>query len=404
MKLLIAALAAATATLPAGAAETCGGLPRLAATTPPGFCVAVLAEGLKFPRGVLPLPNGDILVADMGNWEPNQGSLWRLTKTATGYDKTQVMKKLDRPNGIVQGPDGLVYVGVIHRVFRFDPRNPEGTLMDVIGGASKVAPLPGEGRHLLTTMRFGPDNNLYVNIGSRTDHCESADGKAPDAAKSCLEAEGKEPLGAIRAYEMTWPAGAIKSWRTYASGLRNSMALAFHPASGKLWQAENSRDAINAAMPQLKNDNDLPHDELNLIEAGQRYGWPYCYDNNLASPEYPGAKCAGYRAPLRLLPAHAAPLGMVFYTARRFPEQYRNSLIIGYHGYRAQGHRLVALLPDKAGQPLGKSVDLITGWVRKGKQGPGAPVDVKLGPDGFIYMADDHNGTVLRLQYEEGAK
>lgn len=387
-------------------AQDCGGLARLSVTTPQGFCVAVLATGLAFPRGVQPLPNGDILVADMGSWEPNQGSIWLLKRSASGYEKIKLLQRLDRPNGIVLGPDGLVYVGVVKRIFRFDPRAP-AALSDVVGGASKVAPLPGLGRHLLTTMRFSPSGDLYVNVGSSSDHCEAGDGTPPAPRLPCREAEGggegtgetEHALGAIREYRMAWPGGAVKSWRTYARGLRNSMALAFQPGSGALWQAENARDAIQVALPALKNDNELPHDELNLVQPGQFYGWPYCYDDNRSSPEYPALNCAKYRAPARLLPPHAAPLGMTFYTAQGFPALYRNSLIVGYHGYRQHGHRLVALLPDKAGAPLGKSVQLIGGWTHKGKQGMGAPVDVKLGQDGQIYIADDRNGMVLRLQY-----
>jgi glucose/arabinose dehydrogenase len=389
---------ASAAPAPATANVPCDGLTSLSVTTPKGFCVAVLAAGFAFPRGVQPLPNGDVLVADMGGWEPNRGSVWLLKRGAAGYDKILLLQRLDRPNGIVLGPDGLVYVGVLKRIFRFDPRAP-AALTDVVGGASRVKPLPGLGRHLLTTMRFSPKGDLFVNVGSSSDHCENADGTAPPPRQPCSEAEGDEALGAIREYQMAWPGGTVKSWRSYARGLRNSMAMAFQPGTGALWQAENSRDAIQAAMPQLKNDNELPHDELNLIQPGLFYGWPYCYDDNRPSPEYPALSCARYRAPARLLPAHAAPLGMVFYTAGRFPASYRNSLIVGYHGYRQHGHRLVALLPDKAGAPLGKSVELIGGWNRKGKQGMGAPVDVKLGQDGHIYIADDRNGMVLRLQY-----
>ncbi|WP_317202068.1 PQQ-dependent sugar dehydrogenase [Janthinobacterium sp.] len=396
-------LLCAAALLPAwaawAAAADCGGLPALAVTTPAGFCVAVLAADFAFPRGVQPLPNGDVLVLDMGGWEADKGSLWLLRRGAQGYERTQILKHLDRPNGIALGPDGLVYIGVVKRVFRLDPRHP-AALTDVIGGASKVAPLPGQGRHLLTALRFGPNGALYVNVGSSSDHCENADGTPPTPRQMCREAEGDAAQGAIREYQMSWPDGVVKRWSTYAHGLRNSMALAFQPGSGALWQAENSRDAIQAAMPELKNDNELPHDELNLIQPGQHYGWPYCYDENRASPEYPALSCSKFRAPARLLPAHAAPLGMVFYTGTRFPVLYRNSLIVGYHGYRQHGHRLVALLPDKAGAPLGKSVDLIAGWTRKGAQGMGAPVDVKAGADGHIYIADDHNGMILRLQYE----
>ena len=393
--------AAAFLTTGAQAADTCGGFKRLDVTTPDGFCAAVLADGFKFPRGIQPLSNGELVVVDMRSWEPKQGRVWLLKPGAAGhYEQVLLLKGLDRPNGIVLGPDGLLYLGLVGRIVRFDPKNPEATLIDVIGGKSGVAPLPGKGRHLLTNMRFDARGDLYVNVGSATDHCEGENGAAPAAGQPCAEAVGPQALGVIRKYKLLWPMAMVKDWENYASGLRNSMALAVHPVSGDLWQADNGRDAIQAAMPNLANDNDLPHDELNLIARGANYGWPYCYDANVASPEYPTKDCSPYRAPVRLLPAHAAPLGMTFYTGDRLPAPYRNSLIIGYHGYRAHGHRLVALLPNNKGAPLGKSVELIGGWNSKPGQGMGAPVDVKQGPDGNIYVVEDRTGRVVRLQVD----
>ncbi|MCE3608454.1 PQQ-dependent sugar dehydrogenase [Massilia sp. P8910] len=388
----------------AAAAEQCGAAPRLAVATPPGFCAGIVSGGFKFARGVQPLDNGDVLVVDLGGWEPNQGSVWTLHPGPSGYQKTLLMKNVDRPNGIVLGPDGLVYVGAIKRVFRFDPRDPDGTTRDVIGGNSGVEPLPGIGRHPLTALRFDTKGDLYVNVGSGSDHCEGKKGKAPDPAKPCAEASGANALGALRKYQMQWPAGTVKSWEVHATGLRNSMALAIHPVTHALWQGENSRDAIHVAMKTLKNDNDLPHDELNLIEAKGNYGWPYCYDNNVASPEYPSAKCAKYRAPVRLLPAHAAPLGMTFYTGDMFPPEYKHSLIMGFHGYRENGHRLVAFLPDAQGAPLGKMIELISDWTAKPNQSAGAPVDVKQARDGAIFLIEDRSGRVVRLQYDLPAK
>ena len=188
----------------------------------------------------------------------------------------------------------------------------------------------------------------------------------------------------------------------FARGLRNSIAMAFHPRTHDLWQADNARDAIHVAIPGMKHDQELPHDELNLIRQGAHYGWPYCYDANVASPEYPATKCGSYRAPVRLLPAHAAPLGMLFYGGEQFPGRFKDSLVITFHGYRQHGHRLVALLPDKTGAPRGKLVDLISGWGDKKNQRMGAAVDVKMGPQGDLYLVEDWPGRVIRLQYQSG--
>ena len=377
----------------------CDDLPRLAVNTPVGFCLALVADGFKFPRGIQPLANGDLIVVDMGGWVNNAGSVWLLKKAGARYQRTVLLDKLDRPNGIALGPDGLIYVGAVKRILRFNPADPAHTVRDVIGGSTAVAALPGIGRHLLTSMVFDRHGDLFVNVGSGTDHCEQAGGAAPKPDQPCDEVGGPAPLGVIRKYEMQWPAGSVKRWENYALGLRNSMALAVHPVTGELWQGENGRDAINLAMPSLKNDEELPHDELNRIERGAHFGWPYCYDNNLASPEYPRWDCKKYRAPAMLLPAHAAPLGMTFYTASQLPPMFNNSLIIGFHGYRKHGHRLVALLPDQAGAPLGKMIDLVSGWEAGTNHPMGAPVAVTVGADGAIYLTEDRNGTVLRLSY-----
>lgn len=377
----------------------CAGLPRIVVVTPAGFCLGLLAEGFAFPRGIQPLANGDLVLVDMGGWMEDGGSVWLLEKISTGYRRRQLFAHIDRPSGIALGPDGLVYIGAVKRIFRFDPGAARPVAVDVIGGRSVVTPLPGIGRHLLTAMIFDRRGDLFVNVGSGTDHCEHADGSPPDNKAVCPETTGAEPLGVIRKYSMQWPVGTVLGWENFARGLRNSMALAFHPMTGELWQGENGRDAINLAIPGMKDDEELPHDALNRIVRGTDYGWPYCYDNNLANPEYPGRDCRGFRTPTLLLPAHAAPLGMTFYTGRLFPAAFAHSLIIGFHGYRQHGHRLVALLADKSGAPLGKMVELVTGWDAKAGQPMGAPVAVVVGADGAIYLTEDHNGTVLRLSY-----
>ena len=382
----------------AGAADLCAGLPLARAKTAANFCVGIVATGFKAPRAVLPLANGDLIVADMGSWEANKGRLWRMHQENGVYVGSLIADKLDRPNSLALGPDGLVYFTLAGRVARFDPHLNQPAMVDVIGGNAATPPLPSRGRHVLSGLIFSKENDLFVSVGSASDHCEAEDGTAPTSGV-CAEGEGAQALGTIRKYGMRWPGGTVTSTETWASGLRNAMAMAVDPASGKLWQADNARDSIQLAMPGLANDNELPHDELNLIERGVHYGWPYCYDANLASPEYPGQRCTGYRAPRRLLPAHAAPLGMLFYRGDNFPTRYKNSLIVTYHGYRQHGHRIVALLPDRAGHPLGRSVDLVKGSRLKGVTGVVAPVGIMQGADGDLYFADDHARAIFKLHY-----
>jgi glucose/arabinose dehydrogenase len=386
----------------AGPAADCDGLPRLQVTTAPGFCLGLVAEGLKSPRGLALLPNGDIVVADMGAWQAKRGRIWLLRRAPHGYAKTILFDGLDRPNSAALGPDGKVYVGVAGRVARFAPGDARPVLEDVIGGGARTPALPDSGRHPLPAILFDARRNLIVNVGAASDHCENADGNMAKATV-CAESTGRDARGTIRSYAMQWPAGKVLGWDVLARGLRNSMAMAVDARTGILWQGENARDGIQAAMPSLKNDDELPHDELNPIVAGGDYGWPYCYDNGLPSPEYPKAACRGTRAPARLLPAHAAPLGMAFYTGSQFPPMFANSLLVTYHGYRKHGHRVVALLDQGKEGPAGRSVTLVDG-ARGRARSIGAPVGVGVGTDGSVIISDDHAGIVARLHYEGMAR
>jgi hypothetical protein len=67
--------------------------------------------------------------------------------------------------------------------------------------------------------------------------------------------------------------GSVSGWKT-RFGLRNSMALAVYPVSGLLLQGENSRDQIHRRIPWMENDDDLPHDELNLVQDARATAGP----------------------------------------------------------------------------------------------------------------------------------
>jgi hypothetical protein len=143
---------------------------------------------LHLPRTLLPLPNGDFLVADLGAWAPGQGSVWRLTPHS-GQQSTlkPLLAGLDMPHTIAIGPNGGVYVGEMSRIIRFDPDAPDpaASVKVVVSG------LPSnrlhDDRHPLSSFLFDADNALLVNVGAPSDPCAPL----PDTlASTCPEAEG----------------------------------------------------------------------------------------------------------------------------------------------------------------------------------------------------------------------
>jgi glucose/arabinose dehydrogenase len=366
---------------------TCGGFPATDLQTPPGLCVGLVARHLGFARGVVELGH-DVYVLDMGGWRKGHGRLLHLGHD--GHDAPDVLLTgLDEPNGLAAAPGGALYLGLLGRVVRVVPSGPKPAMQDVLTG------LPATGRHPLSALAVAPDGSLYVNVGSATDHCESATQTAPDPKAICPERAGTSPRASIvrvvpGASPIAWPQA-----RVVATGLRNSMGLAVLPG-GALIAVVNARDAINLADASL-SDAALPHDTLDVIRAGADYGWPYCFDDNRPSPEYRAHDCAFAQKPTLLLPPHAAPLGLLFYSSGGLPG-LAGRLILPYHGYRAGGHRIMTLAIDAGGLPTGNPVPLVWGWDGKTAQSPmGSPVAVAEMTDGTLMVSEDHNGTLLRL-------
>lgn len=368
--------AAQAASTPASAAIAIATAAAPAVTVSPGYKVSTVASNLKVPRGILAISPTEFFVVEFGGWGKNSGSLSKVTVGATGASTVKkIFTKLDRPLGIVMGPDKKAYVGEVGKIRRFDP----------FSGSPKLEPvitdLPGKGLHPLTQLLFLNDKSLLVNVGSDTNNCEKSKKSA-----TCPAAESKTGLARLRQYTFDWTTGKPTGWTTYATGFRNSMGLAQH-SSGTILQVENSRDAINDADPKLSDDK-FPHDELNVVVRGKKYGWPYCYDAKVNAPEFKKYDCSTTEAPQILLPAHSAPLGMTY---------WNNEVIVSYHGYRDTGHRLMAFPTDASGIPSGPGKELIGNWNETDDQQMGGPVGVTVATDGSLLIADDRNNVILRL-------
>ncbi|MGJ4894950.1 MULTISPECIES: PQQ-dependent sugar dehydrogenase [unclassified Bradyrhizobium] len=423
--------------------------PRLQIDMKPGFCAGLVAsrdDGLRFPRSIVQIPGHQLfVVADMGGWGHDDGRLLILDPVApAGQRIREAVTRLSYPFGLAAGLDGRIYASTDTAIFRFDPlaANPRATIETIIRDLpGRRLTLPdgtriAESAHPLKAFAFDRNGRLFVNIGSHSDNCLSP---AP-ITRPCAAGDGTSPLASI--WLFTPPAGGLfpalkpgdsaPPHEVFARGLRNSMALALHPRfpdpGTAFLQGENARDL---------QDIFAPNEEINAIEQGRHYGWPYCYDLTTPSPEFKRVLQSGalknlcntttlYKQPWSLLPPHGAPLGMLYYTGDRF-DDLKGKLLVGLHGYRPTGSRLLAFEVDDHGlpklspapvryhvscaaeptrafqtaagpAPAAAFDEIITGWHRvNGIRPQGAPVGMTIADDGAIWLVEDKNQTVIRI-------
>jgi len=369
----------------------CAGFPKANVKTLPGSCLGIVAsekDGLKKPRRILELDSGDFIITDMVNWGKNKAIVWKLSLQNGEKSLTKLFTKVDRAHGLAMGPDGLVYVGTPGSIFRFDGEssNPQKEVI--------ISDLPSVGNHPLTHFIFNKKGDLIVNVGAPTDQCEdTVESKKQDKiviTKLQCDEDRKEAV--LRKYSRS-ASGKYSTYQIIASGLRNSMALAVDPVSLSLYQGENNMDFKEA---------DKPEEEINLIDSRKHFGWPYCYAHQQLNPNYLVYKnqirCERTQPPVTLLPAHSAPLDMLFYQGEMFPE-LKNNLIISLHGYRPTGQRIITLGTSKAfTNKKNTSIELIGNWAAKEGHNPkGSPTGMHVAKNGSLWFVEDRNKTVMVL-------
>ena len=372
----------------------CGPFARAVVSTPGWACLGIVAgpeDGLVMPRNVLEVSPGRLLLIDMGGWAKNRG---RLIEVRIGEDGSRILNTLlsglDRPHGLALGPDGKVYVGEASVIWRFDPKA-DKIVRDVV-----IDNLPDTGRHPLKHFAFEANGDLIVNEGAPSDRCEKVENNFATVQYPCPAIEGDKPQAALWRLHFDKLGGKLASFTPIARGLRNSMAIAIEPKSGLIVQGENNID--------FRPENSPP-EELNVVKEGGSYGWPYCTSEGVV-PDYRRfvKSCAKFEAPAVVVPAHGAPLGMLYYHGAMFPE-LAGKLIVSLHGYRNNGHRILAYDRAADGRPLapkgpqpGFPFEVVTGWdARPGVRPQGAPVNISVGAVGQIWFTEDKNRTLMVL-------
>ncbi len=347
----------------------CGGpeLPLDRIDLPPGFRIHVFAAEVPDARTLRLGREGTVFV---GNRQ--EGKVYAVIDRDGDYRADRVRTIADglaMPNGLALHADDL-YVATNRRILRFpdierrlaDPPAPE-----VVRDA-----LPEQNYHGWRYLGVGPDENLYVSIGSPCNVC--GDPGFSLIARTDLDGKG---------------------WTTYARGVRNSVGFDWDPVTDELWFTDNGRDQLG--------DN-RPPDELNHAPApGAHFGYPHCHGADIQDPELPGDRpCDAYRAPARALGPHVAALGMRFYTGEQFPDAYRNQIFIAEHGSwnRSEkiGYRITSVTLDGERQPVAYE-PFATGWLQ-GQEHWGRPVEVLVMPDGSLLVSDDYAGAIYRIVYD----
>jgi glucose/arabinose dehydrogenase len=344
---------------------------------PPGFTISIFAKGLGSPRVLADDPGGTLLASI-----PAQGKVVALpdkNRDGVADAVVTVAQNLSRPHGMIfrqEGGKHKLYIAEVEQlaVYDYNEKNFKAA------NKKKILELPGGGRHWTRTMVFlpPPDNRLLISVGSSCDTCVEKDWRYAKVLSA-------NPDGS--------------NLKVFASGLRNAVFMALHPLTQQVWVTEMGRDFLG---------DDLPPDEINILQEGKDYGWPYCYGKRIHDSQFDpkGAKkdFCKQTIPSHIdLQAHSAPLGLAFFPEQGWPQEYRHNLLVAYHGSWNRsvptGYQVVRIKLDGKGNYLGME-DFVSGWLTR--QGAlGRPVDISIKNNGEIYISDDKAGAVYRVVYNE---
>ncbi len=321
----------------------------------------------------------------------------RKTKVwaVTDRDKDRVGEEVKRfapsiafavPNGVCFSDDGFLYLAEHNRVLVFQAAEFFNEGPDVAVGVVKAQLVPKSEEsfnHGARTCAIGPDNKLYITQGQ------------PYNVQPAAKREWYEELGLGGIVRMDRD-GA--NWEVYATGVRNSVGLGFNPANGELWFTDNQVDGMGDL---------IPPGELNRATGpGQHFGFPWYGGGHVRTVDYEKDEPPVDAVfPEVEMEAHAADLGMTFYSGKQFPAKYRGGIFSAQHGSWNRtdpvGARVMFTSLDENGAAAGTEV-FASGWLdEETKEYSGRPVDVVQFIDGSILVSDDLTGAIYRISYGE---
>ena len=379
-----------SATVPTGAPTTSA---NAALVVPSGFTIGVIAR-VPAARGLAMLPNGDLLVGT-GN-----ASVSIVPAADAAGEPGAVRTFATFPEGPAYGVaygSGHVYVGTNTTVWSIPY-----TAGDLAARATnaiarvrqgQVAPHSDGDVHRSTSVAVA-GSRLFVSVGSSCNACVEVDPTRATIQTMALDGSG-----------MT----------TYATRIRNAIALAVDPATGTVWAGGAGQDALPSLHPYEYVDALTTHAPV------ADYGWPACEENRDAFGS--GADCSRTVVPLLEFPAYSTLTGAAFYPATQtgryaFPAAYRGLYVAAHGSWHTpsaapyNGHHVpprVAFVPMSGAVPA-KPVtwsdpttqwsDFVSGFQNDaaGDTRVGTPDGIAIGPSGSLFVADDAAGVVYRIR------
>jgi glucose/arabinose dehydrogenase len=291
------------------------------------------------------------------------------------------------PNGVCFSKDGFLFVAERNRVLIFPAaeffyEGGDVAVAEVVKQGELIPKSEESFNHTARICRIGPDDKLYVSLGQPFN--------VPAPAK--LDLYRKWGIGGIVRMSREG-----KDREVFAGGVRNSVGMDFNPKDGSLWFTDNQVDGMG--------DN-IPPGELNRAnQAGLNFGFPWYGGGKTRTVEYKDQQPPkDVVFPQVEMDAHAADLGMTFYTGTMFPERYRNGIFSAQHGSWNRttpiGARVMFTSLKEDGT-ADKTEVFAEGWLQSNGEYLGRPVDTAVLRDGSLLVSDDFVGALYRISYQQ---
>ena len=337
--------------------------------------VDTVMSGLPVPWGLAFLPEGGYLVTERG------GKLYRVS----GNNTRQQIEGV--PEVLAAGQGGLLDVALhpnfsTNQLVYLSYSKPKKEGNNVLATTAVLrAKLTGDAlinqevifealpyhttrHHYGSRLQFDKSGYLYISVGDRGNEKVYPQDLAMAPGKvHRIHDDGRIPADNPYANR----AGALGS--VYSYGHRNIQGMTMHPETGAIWTNEHGPRG---------------GDEVNISEKGKNYGWPVIsyginYNGTVLTKK---TTDPGMEQPLVYWLPSIGPSGMAFITGDRYKE-WKGNVLVGSLRFnyvdlcRVKGNKVTSK------EPILKNI----GRVR----------DIRMGPDGYLYVSIENPGAILRL-------